>query len=201
MPALLRAFYSPAREDAEAPAARAIFQEDVIVRRGGKYALPWELLHTLAIRRAELVNLTRKIGFHLLIACARRRLHFAKLANPYPQQLYHGLLSLHGRERIAEPLAPKLREDIGLADILRARQHERDIGLASRMQDARDGLLQPDERHGPGIGGILCPEELDEDHSRPRQPVPFEALQPVAHRMKCVLLRHLGEAVLDSSLC
>ena len=168
-------------DDPEAAVAGVALQEGRLVRRAEEDAVAGPLLGALGVGRTVLVHLA---GEELLDALELGPLQGAELAEleePGGLQQLHRVLPLEGVQGVGEPPPAEGVQQGGLADALRAGEHEHVVVLAPRLVDAGHGGGQLLACHRPGEWGVRRAEVVHHDRVEPLHPVPLEGVEVVLH--------------------
>ena len=174
------------RDDPEAPVAGVALQEGRLVRRAEEDAVAGPFLGALGVGRAVLVHLA---GEELLDAFELGPLQGAELAEleePGGLQQLHRVLPLEGVQGVGEPPPAEGVQQGGLADALRAGEHQHVVVLAPRLVDAGDGGDHLLPGHRPGERGVGRAEVVGHEGVHPGRAVPLEVVEVVAHRVEGV---------------
>ena len=123
-------------------------------------------------------------------------LHLADLHDPLTLELFGcGLVPGVGQaEGVVKPLAAQLPEQGALADAGRAVEHEHGVEFAARLQHTLDGSDEGLASHGPGVGGVLGAQIVDQQRVHPGYAVPLrQRLDVFPQGVEVPVVGHFGQ--------
>ena len=182
-----------------AAVARGVGEEAILGVGGAEEdALARVVGHPALVGSAVDVVLAREEGAQGLGVGLAHPGELSELVDPEALQLLGGCLvpRVGQRQGVVEPIARQSRHEGGLADALRAREHEHGVELDPGALDPPDGRAQQLAGDGAGVVVVRRAESVHQERVDARRAVPFgQGAQVVAHGVEAPLVGDDGQSV------